>query len=416
MSVRIIARNEHCVSRKDISPDALHVLYRLHENGHLAYIAGGGVRDLLLRRRPKDFDIVTDAPPPRVKSLFRNCRLIGRRFRLAHILFRDNIVEVATFRASEGHTEAEGPIPRGAAAVKTPDGLIVRDNVFGSPEEDALRRDFTINALFYNIADYSLLDYVNGIDDLRSGLVRSIGDPRVRFVEDPARMIRALRFAAAIGFRIEDRCWEAIQEFAPHVTLVAKPRLYEEILKLLLCGQAVKVLKDLSDSGMMSVLFPEFAPWLTHADPDRGRRKVDSMLSRVDGWVAKRQAPSPALLLALLLGPYHETLAGADQAEGQPAAEAIRDAALGHLGRLTTQFQIPRAVAMQTADILALQSRLRECRRRDVHRLPARSSFGEALVYLDASLQAEQQSRDVVRWWLEKVRSSPTPPPESPES
>lgn len=409
MNLRVIPRSEHCLSRKDISPEALQVLYRLNECGHLAYVAGGGVRDLLLRRTPKDFDIVTDAPPPRVRALFRNCRLIGRRFRLAHVIFNDTIVEVATFRAAEGHTEAEGPIPKGASAVKTPAGLIVRDNVFGTPEEDAVRRDFTINALFYNIADYSVLDYVNGLADLRDGLLRSIGDPRVRFVEDPARMIRALRFAATIGFRIEERSWAAIGEFSPHITLVAKSRLYEELLKLFLCGQAGRVLKDLADSGLMNVIFPEFGPWLAQSDPEQGRRKVTAMMDRVDGWIQKGQTLTPPLLLALLLGPYHEALAAPGIAEGQPASDALRDAALGHLQRLSQNFQIPKAVALQTADILAMQPRLQDRRRRDIHRLPYRSGFSEAVVYLDASLQAANRSRELVRWWLEQVRR-PTGP------
>ena len=409
MNLRVVPRSEHCLSRKDISQEALHVLYRLNECGHLAYIAGGGVRDLLLHRKPKDFDIVTDAPPPRVRALFRNCRLIGRRFRLAHVIFNNTVVEVATFRAAEGHTESEGPIPKGASAVKTPEGLIVRDNVFGSPEEDAIRRDFTINALFYNIADYAVLDYVNGLGDLQDGLLRSIGDPLVRFVEDPARMIRALRFAAAIGFRIEDQTWSAMSEFSPHITMVAKSRLYEELLKLFLCGQVGRVLKDLTDCGLMNVLFPEFGPWLEQSDPDQGRRKVTSMMDRVDGWIRKGQALTPSLLLALLLGPYHEALAAPAIAEGQPAPEALREAALGHLGRLTNNFQIPRAVALETADIIAIQPRLKERRRRDINRLPSRTGFSEAVVYLDASLQAANQSRELVRWWLDQVRSAPAP-------
>jgi poly(A) polymerase len=409
MNLRVVPRSDHCLSRQDISQEALQVLYRLNECGHLAYIAGGGVRDLLLKRKPKDFDIVTDAPPPRIRALFRNCRLIGRRFRLAHVIFNNTVVEVATFRAAEGHTESEGPIPKGATAVKTPEGLIVRDNVFGTPEEDAIRRDFTINALFYNIADYAVLDYVNGLEDLRDGLLRSIGDPRIRFVEDPARMIRALRFASSIGFRIENQTWEALGEFSPHITRVSKSRLYEELLKLFLCGQVGRVLKDLTDCGLMNVIFPEFGPWLEQSTPEQGRRKVSSMMDRVDGWIRKGQALPPSLLLALLLGPYHEALAAPAIAEGQLASEAIREASLGHLGRLTSNFQIPRAVALETADILAIQPRLKERRRRDIQRLPFRSGFSEAMVYLDASLQADNQNRDLVRWWLEQVRSSPTP-------
>ena len=226
----IIPRTEHPISRKWISPNAVRVLYRLKESGHVAYLVGGGVRDLILGREPKDFDIATDASPNEVKKIFRNCRLIGRRFRLAHIHFHDEIIEVATFRSNISDEpdapaapetvvapeptaplagEAAAPPSPGAPAaarprpprmLKTEDGMILRDNVFGTPEQDAIRRDFTVNALFYSIADYSVIDYVSGMADLRKGLIRIIGDPVVRFTEDPVRMVRAVRFAALLGF------------------------------------------------------------------------------------------------------------------------------------------------------------------------------------------------------------------------
>src|ERR1700757_2759877 len=210
---RVIPRAEHSMSRRDIDPDALRVLYRLRQFNHIAYLVGGSVRDLLLSRRPKDFDIGTSAHPYQVKKLFRNCWIIGRRFRLAHVKFGSKVIEVATFRrqVQAGEEVVQDGVPGPDPA--TPEGelLLHRDNTFGTPEEDAFRRDFTINALFYDIATFSIIDYVDGLDDLRAGIVRSIGDPHVRLREDPVRMIRAIALAARLDFRIEDSLLAAIR-------------------------------------------------------------------------------------------------------------------------------------------------------------------------------------------------------------
>src|SRR5437660_3633583 len=205
---RIVPRAEHSISRRDIDPDALKVLYRLRQYDHVAYLVGGSVRDLLLGRRPKDFDIGTSAHPYQVKKLFRNCWIIGRRFRLAHVKFGPKVIEVATFRrqVAPGEEVVQDGVP--APDPSTPEGehLIHRDNTFGTPEEDAFRRDFTINALFYDIATFSIIDYVGGLDDLDARVIRSIGDPEVRFLEDPVRMLRAVVLAARLDFRIDETC------------------------------------------------------------------------------------------------------------------------------------------------------------------------------------------------------------------
>src|SRR6267142_3384815 len=210
---RIVPREEHPISRKDIDPDALKVLYRLRQFEHAAYLVGGSVRDLLLGRRPKDFDIGTSAHPYQVKKLFRNCWIIGRRFRLAHVKFGQKIIEVATFRrqVAAGEEVVADGVP--APDPTTPEGeqLIHRDNTFGTPEEDAFRRDFTINALFYDIATFSVIDYVDGLADLRAGVVRSIGDPDVRLREDPVRMIRAVALAARLDFAVDAPVRDAIR-------------------------------------------------------------------------------------------------------------------------------------------------------------------------------------------------------------
>src|SRR5213595_1986010 len=230
---RIVPRAEHPISRRDIDPDALKVLYRLRQYEHVAYLVGGSVRDLLLGRRPKDFDIGTSAHPYQVKKLFRNCWIIGRRFRLAHVKFGMKVIEVATFRRQVGVGEevVQDGVP--APDPSTPEGehLIHHDNTFGSPEEDAFRRDFTINALFYDIATFSIIDYVDGLEDLRAGIVRSIGDPVVRFREDPVRMMRAVALAARLDFTLDPPIVDAIQKLRHDIALSSPPRLLDEYYK-----------------------------------------------------------------------------------------------------------------------------------------------------------------------------------------
>src|SRR5882757_672776 len=241
---RIVPREEHSISRRDIDPDALKVLYRLRQFDHVAYLVGGSVRDLLLGRRPKDFDIGTSAHPAQVKKLFRNCWIIGRRFRLAHVKFGTKVIEVATFRRQvqpgEEVVQDGVPSPEHVPATEGDSHLLHRDNTFGTPEEDAFRRDFTINALFYDIATFSIIDYVGGLEDLRAGLVRSIGDPEVRFVEDPVRMLRAIALAARLDFTIDPPTLSAIKRLRHEIARSSPARLLEEYYKILRAGSAEK--------------------------------------------------------------------------------------------------------------------------------------------------------------------------------
>src|SRR5438067_9554122 len=254
---RIIPRDAHTVSRRDIDSDALKVLYRLRQFEHVAYLVGGSVRDLLLGRRPKDFDIGTSAHPYQVKKLFRNCWIIGRRFRLAHVRFGNKVIEVATFRRQVEPGEeivAEGvPAPahhgdqgRPPASGQTDEHLIHRDNTFGTPEEDAFRRDFTVNALAYDIATFSVIDYVGGLDDLRAGIVRAIGDPEVRVREDPVRMMRAVALAARLDFAIDPPVLDAIRRHRRELARSSPPRLLEEYYKILRAGAAEKTFRNLA--------------------------------------------------------------------------------------------------------------------------------------------------------------------------
>jgi poly(A) polymerase len=281
---RILPRPEHTVSRKGIDADALKVLYRLKNNGFAAYLVGGGVRDLLLGRRPKDFDISTDAHPQQVKRLFRNCFVVGRRFRLCHVRFGRKVVEVSTFRS---HT----PPDEG-------DTIVRRDNTFGTPEEDAFRRDFTVNALFYDIATFSVIDYVNGLPDLQARVIRTIGDPGVRFQEDPVRMLRAVAIACRLGFGIDRDSLDAMRALRGEIVKASPVRVLEEIYKLLRQGASRRTFELLHELGLLAYIFPEADAALS----GRLRESLLESLSRLDDIRNAGLVTSDELSNSLLLG------------------------------------------------------------------------------------------------------------------
>src|SRR2546425_3064806 len=246
---RIVPREAHTLSRRDIDPDALKVLHRLRQYEHTAYLVGGSVRDLLIGRHPKDFDIGTSAHPYQVKKLFRNCWIIGRRFRLAHVRFGTKVVEVATFRrqVAPGEEVVQNGVPAPDPNMPEGEHLIHHDNTFGTPEEDAFRRDFTINALAYDIATFAVIDYVGGLDDLHAAVVRSIGDPDVRLREDPVRMIRAIALAARLDFTIEPTLVDAIRTHRHEIAKSSMPRLLEEYYKILRAGSSERAFRGLAE-------------------------------------------------------------------------------------------------------------------------------------------------------------------------
>ena len=247
----VYKRPEHCISRKNIDPDALKVLYRLSNLGYTAYLVGGGVRDLLMGRTPKDFDVGTSASPNEVKKAFRgNCFLIGRRFRLAHVRFGDKVIETATFRRE---SQSVGDIIEHAA-----EGPL-EDNTFGTPETDAYRRDFTVNGLFYNIADFSVIDWVGGMKDIEGRVIRAIGDPDVRFQEDPVRMMRAVKFSSRLGFSIERRTWAAMKRRHACILTAAQPRVCEEVFRLFTYGHSAEAFRLMWETGMLGDLLPDLA-------------------------------------------------------------------------------------------------------------------------------------------------------------
>jgi poly(A) polymerase len=283
MPPRILPRAEHNVSRKDIDADALNVMYRLKSHGFKAYLVGGGVRDLLLERKPKDFDIATDAHPQQVKKLFRNCFVIGRRFRLCHVRFGRKVIEVSTFRR-------QAPAEEG-------DTLIRRDNTFGTPEEDAFRRDFTVNALFYDIATFSVIDYVGGLPDVEHRIIRTIGDPMVRLREDPVRMLRAVALAARLSFSIDRDTFEAIRALRGEIVKSSPARILDEIYKILRQGESRRTFQLLHDVGLLAYIMPEADRAIT----EQGERLLGS-LGRLDDYRNAGLATADELTNPLLLG------------------------------------------------------------------------------------------------------------------
>lgn len=293
---KIHARNEHKVSRRDIDSEALKIMYRLLRAGFKAYLVGGGVRDLLLGIKPKDFDIGTDARPNQIRSLFRNSRVIGRRFRLVHIFFRGNkIIEVATFRSLANPEEQSNIAERDKSSSSN---LRINDNIYGTDQTDAFRRDLTINAMFYDLATFSIIDYVGGFEDLQNKVVRVIGDPKERFIEDPVRLFRTVRHAARTGFSIEENTKSALIANRALITQSAPMRIYEELKKDFKSGALVKVLSGLQDYQLLDYLLPELSDKnnpLLGSDSDLLR-----ILSQVDALVARGQEVPATVILALI--------------------------------------------------------------------------------------------------------------------
>lgn len=418
--VVIIARQEHGISRNLMNPNALRVLYRLKDNGFVAYLVGGCVRDLLLGREPKDFDVVTSATPGEVKRMFRNCRLVGRRFRLAHIHFHEEIIEVATFRSqapdelepgAEEAREAEHR-HRHPRMLKDDDGMILRDNVYGTPEEDALRRDFTVNALAYDIAGFSIIDYAGGLADLKAGIIRTIGDPAVRFQEDPVRMLRAVRFAAQLGFTMEEETRKALVAAADTVVRAAPARLYDEMFKLFLSGEGAKCCDLLRQTGLFAALFPAFSAWLDAESEGFPHTRFGEMLTIVDSRVQQGDKVSPPLLLALLFGEYLDEKAENFRRKGAPWQQSIDAAAAEFMGEVCPFVQITNRVGIALRDIIAQQTRLKNIPGRRPQAFIARRDFNDIVEYCRI---VHGDRKDVARrleWWLAQAeQQEPVPQP-----
>ena len=388
----IIPRNEHKISRKSISEAALKVLYRLDNSGFRACLVGGGVRDLLLDRKPKDFDIATDATPEQVHGLFRNSRIIGRRFRLVHIRFGREIIEVATFR---GHSE-ESP----KTELNT-EGRILRDNTFGEIEEDAIRRDFTANALYYDINDFSVLDYAHGLKDIESRTLRMIGDPTTRYQEDPVRMLRAIRFAAKLDFEIEEQAAAAILECAPLLANIPAARLFDEIVKLFHSGNACHVLELLRHYQLLEYLLPALDEWIKN-DPDESMLDfIDQALVNTDIRINSEQHVSPAFIFAVLLWPVVHQQAGKLQADKMKAIPALTEAGSDVVSRQVKHIAIPRRYTQMAKDIWSMQPRFQRTQGKYPLKLLGFPSFRAAYDFMCIQSMVGLMPKQLCQWWTE---------------
>jgi poly(A) polymerase len=415
MEPRIIPRSQHPISRRQIDPDALKVLYRLHRHGRIAYLVGGSVRDLLLGGTPKDFDIVTDAHPGEVKKLFRNSWIVGRRFRLVHVVFgrTRKVVEVATFRAK---SEIEPPADRDKetrppasvaarsgtkkAPAKTGAGLLVTwENTFGSPEEDARRRDLSINGLFYDIATFSIIDYVGGLKDLQKRLVRTIGDPDIRFQEDPVRMMRAIKFSARLDLRLEKETRAALTRQAAGISLSAAPRVVEEIYRLLESGRAETSFRLLHETGLLLHLIPEIMPL---ADHQQGffwpkLRELDRMVTA--GTEQVTRAVEMAVLLDGLVRPLLVSSSTGGEDLGERVQEIIKPIAM--------RLRMTRADTAKVIQMLIAQRQLLRPRGRrfSMAGFVRRGYFPGAYQILRIHAAVTGKQEDVIQKWEERIKA-----------
>jgi poly(A) polymerase len=389
----ILSRDKHCISRSNINDNALKVLYRLHQAGYAAYLVGGGVRDLLLAKHPKDFDVATDASPEQVSELFRNCRLIGRRFRLAHVHFGRDIVEVATFRGQhlEDHDSDQALMH---------DGMILRDNVFGTLAEDAWRRDFSINALYYNIADFTVVDYTGGIEDLNKRLLRMIGDPHVRCQEDPVRMLRAIRFAAKLEFELDQSLVTAIDEQKHRLAAVPPARLFEEILKLFLSGHALRTFHAMMKYRVFEILFPAVAQQ-TNTN-NQFVTLIEQACINTDQRIAANKPVTPAFLFAVLLwGPVAER-ANEFESNGMSRIQSLQEAGRALLHQQSATIAIPKRFRLPIREIWTGQARLMNRRGRRAFTLFEQARFRAIYDFLLLRTQSgESDVAELSSWWTE---------------
>ncbi|WP_043776331.1 polynucleotide adenylyltransferase PcnB [Desulfomicrobium escambiense] len=343
MTSVIIPRSEHTVSRQNIHPDALKVMYRLVRKGFTAYLVGGSVRDLILGRTPKDFDVSTNATPSQIKKIFQNCFLIGRRFRLAHIRFDDQIIETSTFRRCPDQDEENGG----------DDLYQFRDNCYGTPEEDALRRDFTINGLFYEVERFTIIDHVGGLSDIQNRLIRCIGDPNIRFREDPVRMIRAVRFASRLDFHIEPATYNAILRHHEEILKASPPRIFEELQKLFAFAAGEKAFRLLYKTGLLHVLLPEIADFLDH---DHGQDSVLwTWLEHLDERIRTVGKVEPVLVFAALFTAPVRHVAERYETAGE---RVVYNALLADLlPPICTRMSMPKWMSTRMIQIMANQSR-----------------------------------------------------------
>lgn len=387
---KIIPRPQHTLSRSQISKNALKVLYRLSDAGFAAYLVGGSVRDLLLGLQPKDFDVATNATPTQIKELFRNCRLIGKRFRLAHVCFGDEIIEVATFR---GETECNTR----QTCAKT--GMLLRDNVWGTLDEDAWRRDFTINSLYYNIKDFSLVDYTNGLDDLHNSIVRIIGDPMQRYHEDPVRMLRAVRLAAKIGFEIEKATAEPILKLSELLKNIPSSRLFDEINKWFTGGKSLTTFYLLKNYHLFGTLFPSTEDSLQSEFAKIAEEMCVRGFANTDKRLAEGKKINPAFLFAVMLWWPLQIAIEKIIAKGKNQFTAFNEAVREILQKQNDCVQIPARLILVIKEIWVLQHRLERITRSKVSRIFTNIRFRAAYDFLVLRAKAGEEVGVAADWW-----------------
>ncbi len=421
----IVARADHPVSRSQISGSALKVLYRLKDAGYQAFLVGGCVRDLLIGIEPKDFDVATDASPEEVRRLFRNCRLIGRRFRLAHIRFGQQVIEVATFRAAgapiapepdldgvtdedaeEGEPEEEDEPNGNVDRAHDERGRLLRDNVYGTIDQDVWRRDFTCNALYYNIQDFSIWDYVGGVEDVRSRTLRLIGDPETRYREDPVRMLRAVRFEAKLGFSIHESARAPFATLAGLLEHIPPARLLDEFQKLFLAGFGQRSFDLLRKHGLLEHLFPATAAHLAGDDGGMALALIRAGLSNTDRRVAEGKSVTPMFLFAVMLfGPVSAAAQKRFDA-GLPPPVAIAEAVDEVVMRQNRRIGIPKRFSIPMRELLALQPRFHRREGRRALGFLAHPRFRAAYDFLLLRAEAGAEDPEIARWWTE-IQSLP---------
>tara|TARA_R100001377_G_scaffold53755_1_gene31631 strand:+ start:1683 stop:3167 length:1485 start_codon:yes stop_codon:yes gene_type:complete len=401
----IIEREDHCISRKSISPNAVKVLYRLNDAGYHAFLVGGGVRDLLLGDEPKDFDISTNATPEQIKQLFRNAMIIGRRFKIIHLRFGREIIEVTTFRAhhapeNEFKENTTNRSIKGLDSAHSSAGMILRDNVYGDINDDALRRDFTANALYYTIDGFRIIDFANGLEDIDNRLLRMIGDPATRYREDPVRLLRAVRFAAKLGFDIEKKTRAPMNELAPLLESISPARIFDETLKLLTGGQAEKTFDLLRQFKIGDVLFP--ATMACTKDPLAPEAKLLTLAMRnTDSRLAQGKTVTPAFLYAAILwAPLQQQLG--KSLDGKLATlpeqqEAANQVILKQI-RVTA---IPKRFSIATREIWELQLRLQVRTRRAAETVFGHPRFRAGYDFLLLREEAGEQLDGIGQWWTD---------------
>ncbi|HEV7986379.1 MAG TPA: polynucleotide adenylyltransferase PcnB [Steroidobacteraceae bacterium] len=430
---RIIPRAEHTISRSNLSGNAVRVLYRLKEAGFQAFLVGGCVRDVMLGRHPKDFDVATNALPDQVRSLFRNSRLVGRRFRLAHVVFGREVIEVATFRAASAPSPSEEPVlqadPEEGEAPELDEeselddeaelngidhervldthGRLLRDNVYGTIDEDVWRRDFTVNSLYYNIADFSLWDYVGGAGDLAAHRLRLIGDPETRYREDPVRMLRAARFEAKLGFTLEASTAEPIPRLRSLMAGVPAARLFDETLKLFLTGHGERSLDVLRQRQLLGELFPAVERYLATHPNGLVEQLLRQGLRNTDARVAEDKPVTPTFLIALLLyGPVAQAIESLPPQRWHELG-AIAEACDRTLRAASTRVTIPRRVALGVREMYALQPRLEQPRGKRALRLLEQPRFRSAFDLLMLRAQLGLAPAAIATWWTQLQEADP---------